>query len=46
VHYIREGVFIVFASESSNQSMKPSAPLGNKFNVIAITPCRGLFLSL
>jgi hypothetical protein len=29
----------------SNQSMKPTAPLRNKFSVIATTPCRGLSLS-
>ena len=28
--------------KSSNQSMKPTAPLRNKFSVIATTPCRGL----
>jgi len=30
---------------SSNQSMKPTAPLRNNFNVIATTPCHGLSLS-
>ena len=29
----------------SNQSMKPTAPLRNKFSVFATTPCRGLSLS-
>jgi hypothetical protein len=29
----------------SNQSMKPTAPLGNAFSVFATTPCRGLSLS-
>src|SRR5256885_828087 len=29
----------------SNQSMKPTAPFGNKFSVFATTPCRGLSLS-
>jgi hypothetical protein len=29
----------------SNQSMKPTAPLRNEFNVFATTPCRGLSLS-
>jgi len=28
-----------------NQSMKPTAPLRNKSNVFATTPCRGLSLS-
>src|SRR6266446_6668200 len=28
-----------------NQSMKPTAPLQNKFSVFATTPCRGLSLS-
>jgi hypothetical protein len=27
---------------SSNRSMKPTAPLRNKFSVFAMTPCRGL----
>ena len=31
--------------ESSNQSMKPTAPLRNNFRVFATTPCRGLSLS-
>src|ERR1700730_9165032 len=30
---------------TSNQSMKPTAPLQNKFSVFATTPCRGLSLS-
>jgi pimeloyl-ACP methyl ester carboxylesterase len=29
----------------SNQSMKPTAPLRNRFSVFAMTPCRGLALS-
>ena len=29
----------------SNQSMKPTAPTRNEFNVFATTPCRGLSLS-
>jgi len=28
----------------SNQSMKPTAPLRNKFSVFVTTPCRGLSL--
>src|SRR5262249_35401889 len=31
--------------EPSNHPMKPTAPLRSKFNVFAITPCRGLSLS-
>src|SRR5881296_2285886 len=31
--------------ESSNQSMKPTAPLRGDFRVFATTPCRGLSLS-
>ena len=31
--------------QSSNQTMKPTAPLRNKFSVLATTPCRGLSLS-
>jgi len=31
--------------ESSNQSMKPTAPWRYNFNVFATTPCRGLSLS-
>jgi hypothetical protein len=30
---------------SSNQSMKPTAPLQRNFSVFATTPCRGLSLS-
>src|SRR5713226_7429977 len=33
------------ARRSSNQSMKPTAPLREKFSVFATTPCRGLSLS-
>jgi len=29
---------------SSNQSMKPTAPLRNKFSLFATTPCHGLSL--
>ena len=28
--------------KTPNQSMKPTAPLRNKFSVFATTPCRGL----
>jgi hypothetical protein len=31
-------------SLASNQSMEPTAPLQNKFSVIAATPCRGFSL--
>ena len=44
---------LVFAHAASaigsirpNQSMKPTAPLRNKFGVFATTPCRGLSLSV
>ncbi len=33
-------------ANSSNQSMKPTAPFRNKFSVFATTPCRGLSLGL
>ena len=33
------------SSLASNQSMKPTAPRQNNFNLIATTPCRGLSLS-
>jgi hypothetical protein len=29
---------------ASNQSMKPTAPFGNKLSIFATTPCRGLSL--
>src|SRR5713101_8556941 len=31
--------------QTSNQSMKPTAPLRDNFSVLATTPCRGLSLS-
>ena len=34
-----------YSPTTSNQSMKPTAPLRNKFSVFATTPCRGLSLS-
>jgi hypothetical protein len=33
------------ADRSSNQSMKPKAPLQDNFSVFATTTCRGLSLS-
>ena len=33
------------SAQSSNQSMKPTAPLRYNFTVFATTPCRGLSLS-
>ena len=35
----------MLSPKPSNQSMKPTAPLVNKFSVFAMTPCRGLSLS-
>jgi hypothetical protein len=32
-------------THTSNQSIKPTAPLRNNFSVFATTPCRGLSLS-
>jgi hypothetical protein len=45
------GSFIVFfwlvslLPQTSNQSMKPTAPPRNEFSALATTPCRGLSLS-
>jgi hypothetical protein len=36
---------VIRLRNASNQSMKPTAPLRNNFNVFATTPCRGLSLS-
>jgi uncharacterized YccA/Bax inhibitor family protein len=36
---------LVVESDSSNQTMKPTAPLRCNFSVFATTPCRGLSLS-
>ena len=38
-------MFWLVAHTASNQSMKPTAPLRNKFSELATTPCRGLSLS-
>ena len=35
----------IMRANSSNQEMKPTAPLRNNFSVFATTPCRGLSLS-
>jgi hypothetical protein len=42
---IRQVRLRIRTGRRSNQSMKPTAPFGNKSSVFATTPCRGLSLS-
>jgi hypothetical protein len=43
-HRKRDDIRNLYETNKSNQSMKPTAPPRNAFDVFATTPCRGLSL--